>query len=102
MQAGRGGQTREVVLKLKLEGDKLTGAIVGQNNQETAISEGTFKDGTVTFKVARPGRDGATRTDSYTGKFEGADTIKGKYSTQRGGETQEVDWEAKRDKTAAA
>jgi hypothetical protein len=103
MQQGRGGaQGREVVLKLKVEGDKVTGTITGRNNEETAISEGTFKDGTVTFKVTRQGRDGQARTESYTGKLENADTIKGKYSTQRQGATVDVDWEAKRDKTAAA
>ena len=32
-------QTREQTLKLKLEGDKLTGSMVGRNNQETAIGD---------------------------------------------------------------
>ena len=31
------GQTRESTLKLKLDGDKLTGAMVGRNNNETPI-----------------------------------------------------------------
>ena len=33
-------QTRETTLKLKLDGDQLTGAISGRNNQETAIRKG--------------------------------------------------------------
>jgi hypothetical protein len=96
-QQGRGGQTQERTLKLKLDGQTLTGAVVvGQDNQEVAITEASFKDGTVSFKVSRPGRGGGQpRTDSYTGKLEG-DTIKGKISTQRQGETVEIDWEAKR------
>jgi hypothetical protein len=99
-QQGRGGQTQERTLKLKLDGDKLTGALVGRDGQETAITEATFKDGTVTFKAARPGRGGGQpRTDTYTGKLEG-NTIKGKIATQRQGETVEIDWEAKREAQA--
>ena len=30
-------QTRELTLKLKLDGEKLTGSMLGRNNQETAI-----------------------------------------------------------------
>jgi hypothetical protein len=98
----RGGQPREQTLKLKLEADKLTGTILtgGQNAQETPITDATFKDGTVTFKVTRQFGDNQ-RTTTYTGKLEG-DTIKGKYSTEIQGETREQDWEAKRDKAAAA
>jgi hypothetical protein len=101
-QQGRGGaQGREVVLKLKLEGDKVTGSITGRNNEEIAIKEGTFKDGTVTFKVTQTFNDNEfTRT--YTGKLENADTLKGKMSFEIQGETREQDWEAKRDKAAAA
>src|SRR6516225_5994498 len=46
-------QKATVTLKLKLEGDKLTGAIVGRNNMETAISDASVKDGTVAFSVVR-------------------------------------------------
>ncbi len=88
------GQEREMTLKLKLEGDKLTGAMVGRNGQETAIEDGTFKDGEVSFKVTRE-RQGNKVTTKYTGKVSG-DTIKGK----AGREGQEGrDWEAKRAKS---
>lgn len=83
-----------MTLKLKLEGDKLTGAMVGRNGQETAIEDGTFKDGEVSFKVTRE-RQGNKVTTKYTGKVSG-DTIKGK----AGREGQEGrDWEAKRAKS---
>lgn len=91
-----GGQTREQTLKLKLEGDKLTGSLVGRNNEETKIEDATFKDGEISFKVTRE-RGGQKLTTKYTGKLSG-DTIKGKTESDRGGQTRARDWEAKRDK----
>jgi hypothetical protein len=91
-----GGQTREQTLKLKLDGDKLTGAVLVRNNQETAIEDATFKDGEISFKVTRE-RNGQKTTTKYTGKLTG-DTIKGKIEGGgRGGQGgQARDWEAKR------
>jgi hypothetical protein len=89
------GQKRESTLKLKLDGDKLTGASV-RGDQETPIEEATFKDGTVTFKVTRD-RNGVKTTRKYTGKLDG-DTIKGKIESERDGQVQTMDWEAKRSK----
>jgi hypothetical protein len=94
---GGGGRARETTLKLKLEGDKLTGAIVGRENQETAIEDATFKDGTISFKVTRE-RNGQKFTMKYEGKLEG-DTIKGKVKFDRNGEEMSRDWEAKRVKS---
>jgi hypothetical protein len=88
-------QTREMTLKLKLEGDKLTGALV-RGERETAIEDGTFKDGQVSFKVTRE-RDGQKFTTKYTGKLEG-DTLKGKSESERDGQVRSRDWEAKRQK----
>src|SRR5262245_41283003 len=84
-----GGQTREQTLKLKLEGDKLTGSLIGRNNEETKIEDATFKDGEIAFKVTREfgGRKSVTK---YTGKLSG-DTIKGKTESDRGGQTQARD-----------
>jgi hypothetical protein len=93
----RNGQDREMTLKLKLDGDKLTGAMVGQNNQETPIEDGQFKDGEVSFKVTRE-RQGNKFTMKYSGKVSG-DAIKGKTEFDRNGETQSRDWEAKRAKS---
>jgi len=89
-------QTREVTLKLKLDGDKLTGAMLGRNNQETPIEDAKYKDGEVSFKVTRE-RDGQKSTTKYSGKISG-DTFKGKSESERGGQTQTRELEAKRAK----
>jgi hypothetical protein len=88
------GQKRDQTLKLKLDGDKLTGMMLGRNNTETAIDDATFKDGQISFSVTRE-RNGQKMTTKYTGKLDG-DTIKGKFERERNGETQSTDWEAKR------
>lgn len=90
------GQTRESTLKLKLDGDKLTGAMVGRNNNETKIEDGTYKDGEVAFKITRE-RNGNKIVQTFKGKLSG-DTIKGKIEVDRNGQTQSRDWEAKRAK----
>ncbi len=92
-----GDQKRDVTLKLKLEGDKLTGAYVGRDGKDTPIEDATFKDGEVAFKVTRE-RQGMKFIFKYKGKLSG-DTIKGKTEFERNGETQSRDWEAKRDKS---
>jgi hypothetical protein len=91
-----GDQTREVSAKLKLDGEKVTGTIPGRNNTETAIENGTFKDGAISFSVTRE-RDGQKFTSKYSGKVEG-DTIKGKIESERDGQTRSREWEAKRAK----
>jgi hypothetical protein len=90
-----GGQEREMTLKLKLDGDKLTGAMV-RGDQETKIEDGKFKDGEISFTVTRE-RNGQKRTMKYSGKIS-EDTIKGKTEFERDGQQQSRDWEAKRDK----
>ncbi|MFL5339908.1 MAG: hypothetical protein ACJ8F7_07145 [Gemmataceae bacterium] len=92
---GQNGQERTVTVKLKAEGDKLTGAMPGRNNQETAIENGTYKDGEISFSVTRE-RNGTKTTTKYTGKLSG-DTIKGKIEREGG---QSTDWEATRAKDA--
>ena len=92
-------QTRESTLKLKMEGDKLTGVMLGRDNAETKIEEASFKDGEVAFSVTRE-RNGQKFTSKYKGKLEG-DTIKGKIEMTRDGQPQSRDWEAKREKKAA-
>ncbi len=89
-------QEREMTVKLKLDGDKLTGSMPGRNGQETAIEDGKYKDGEVSFKVTRE-RMGNKFTLKYTGKVSG-DTIKGKTEFDRDGQPQSRDWEAKRAK----
>lgn len=89
-------QTRESTLKLRLEGDKLTGAMLGRDNQETPIEDAKYKDGEVSFSVTRE-RNGQKFTAKYSGKVSG-DTIKGKMEFERDGQTRSRDWEAKREK----
>lgn len=92
------GSARTTTFKLKLEGDKVTGTVSGRNNTDTAIEDGTFKDGTVSFSVTREFNNNKV-TIKYSGKLDG-DTIKG--STERpgqnGGDPVKCDWEATREK----
>jgi hypothetical protein len=92
----RGDKTIESSAKLKVEGDKLTGVYIGRNNMETAITNGSFKDNTVKFDVPLE-FNGNKFTIKYSGTLSG-DTIKGKTSFDREGQSQERDWEAKRAK----
>jgi hypothetical protein len=88
------GQTYETTLKLKQEGEKLSGAVVGRDGAETPIAEGKIKDAELSFKVTRE-RSGQTVTTTYQGKLSG-DTIKGTTEIERGGQTRSREWEAKR------
>lgn len=87
-------QEREMSVKLKLEGDKLTGSVPGRNGQETAIENGSFKDGEVKFEVTRE-RQGNKMTTKYSGKVEG-NKITGKIQSpgRDGGEGRSRDWVA--------
>lgn len=99
-QMGRGGNSRDVTLKLKLDGDKLTGKITaGQDNAEVDIEEAKYKDGELSFQVTRE-RNGNKRVTKYKGKVDG-DKITGKIDApNQDGQSQERDWEAKREKKA--
>ena len=89
------GQSREVTIKLKLDKDKLTGT-VSVRDMETKIEDGKYKDGEVSFTVTRE-INGNKVTTKYTGKVKG-DTFKGKRETERDGQTNTRDFEAKRSK----
>jgi len=91
-----GGQSREMTLKLKQDGDKLTGAMLGRNGEEIQIGDATIANGEVSFTVTRE-RNGQKFTTKYHGKVIG-DTIKGKAEMEREGQTQSREWEAKREK----
>jgi hypothetical protein len=90
---GKDNATVEQTAKLKLEGDKLTGTVTRGNN-DTAITDGSFKDGTVAFTVTVE-RGGNKIVSKYSGKLDG-DMIKGKIESDRGGKTNSRDWVAKR------
>ena len=90
-------QTRESTVKLKVEGDKLTGVYVGgQSNTETPIEEASIKGDTISFKVTRE-RNGQKFTTKYSGTLKD-DTITGKSERERDGQVQSTDWVAKRQK----
>jgi hypothetical protein len=95
----RNGETRQATMKLKMEGDKLTGTVSGRN-ADTAISDAKLKGNELSFNVVRE-RNGNTFSQKYTGKIAG-DTIKGKISFERDGETTDREWEAKRQGGSAA
>jgi len=87
--------TVESTLKLKQEGEKLTGTYIGRGNTESPVEEGTIKDNMVNFKVVRE-FNGNKFTMKYSGTLSG-DTIKGKISFD-GNQIEPRDWEAKRQK----
>jgi len=92
----RNGNTIETTLKLKQDGEKLTGTITGRQGNETEIEEGKVKDDAVSFKVTRD-FNGTKVVMTYQGKLSG-DAIKGSTKFERDGQEQTREWEAKRDK----
>ncbi|MBA4067306.1 MAG: hypothetical protein C0501_27080 [Isosphaera sp.] len=95
----RGGQKRETTLKLKLDGDKLTGTVAstggkGGGGADTKIEDATFKDGEVKFTVTRE-RGDQKFTTKYSAKVDG-DTLKGTATTDFGGKENKQEFEAKK------
>ena len=91
---GQNGQVRETTLKLKLDGEKLSGTVSGRGG-DTAIEEAKIKGEDISFQVTRE-VNGTKFTAKYNGKISG-NTIKGKVETDRDGQARSRDWEAKRD-----
>jgi hypothetical protein len=95
------GQKRETTLKLKLDGDKLTGTIATSGGKGAAkdskIEDGKFKDGEVTFAVTREFND-MKFTSNYKAKVDG-DTMKGTMEAKFGEKDFKQEFEAKRQKT---
>jgi hypothetical protein len=89
------GQSFDVTIKLKQDGDKLTGSVTVMD-MESKIEDGKYKDGAVSFKVNRE-FNGNKITIKYNGTIKG-DTFKGKRELERDGETNTRDFEAKRSK----
>jgi hypothetical protein len=89
------GQSIEVTIKLKLEGDKLTGTLSALD-MENKIEDAKYKDGEVSFKVNRE-MNGNKFSIKYMGQIKG-DTFKGKREIERDGQTTTRDFEAKRSK----
>jgi len=103
MPGRNNGPERKVTLKLKQDGEKLTGTInmgAGQNGagRDVEITDGKAKDGEVSWKVVRKGRNGGDDiTTTYTAKVTG-DTMKGKSEGTFGGQARSRDFEAKKSK----
>jgi hypothetical protein len=93
-----GGPERKMTLKLKTEGDKVTGKLTaparGGEMRDTDIKDGQIKGDEISFKIERE-VNGNTMVTKYNGKVSG-DSIKGKMEFERNGEKQSRDWEAKR------
>jgi hypothetical protein len=89
------GQSIDVTIKLKLEGDKLTGT-VSVLDTETKIEDSKYNDGEVSFTV-HPEVNGNKFTIKYKGKIKG-DSFKGKRELERDGQTNSREFEAKRSK----
>jgi hypothetical protein len=94
-----GGEARTSTLKLKVDGDKVTGTLSAPGRQgaavDTAISDGKLNGDEISFNVTRE-INGNKLASKYSGKLSG-DTIKGKIETERDGNTRSRDWEAKRE-----
>jgi hypothetical protein len=98
-QQGRnGGADRTNTLTLKLEGDKLTGKVEnpgrgGGDPVSTEIKDGKINGSEISFTVTRE-FNGNSFTTKYSGKLADG-VIKGKVESERGGQAQSRDWEAK-------
>jgi hypothetical protein len=92
----RDGNSYETTLKLKQDGEKLTGTMSGRQGSETAIEDGKVAGDTISFKVTREFGDNKV-VQMYQGKVSG-DTIKGERKSNRDGQDQTREWEAKREK----
>jgi hypothetical protein len=92
----RNNQSRDTILTLKQDGEKVTGTLSGRREgQETEISDGKIKGNELSFTITRDTNNGKV-TQKYAGKVDG-DAIKGTIETSRdGGQSRSRDWEAKR------
>jgi D-glucosaminate-6-phosphate ammonia-lyase len=89
------GKDAEAAIKLKQEGDKLTGAYIARDGTQTPIQDGKIKGDEISFDVNRE-VGGERMLFKYTGKIEG-DTITGKIVFGHPKPTPH-EWEAKRGK----
>ena len=95
------GQATEFALKLKVDGGKVAGVLVGRNGNETAIEDGKVKEGEVAFKITRE-RNGQKTVSKYQGKINEEGILKGTVETDRDGQVRSRKWEAKREGGAKA
>jgi hypothetical protein len=93
-----GGQQRTSTLKIKKDGDKLTGTMSWPDQDETELKDLKREDDTLTFSAVRklPGMEDGIPID-YKVTIDG-DELKGKGSSEFGGNKVEWDIEGKREK----
>jgi hypothetical protein len=91
------GQVRQTTIKLKAEGEKLTGTVSGRQN-DTAIEEGKIKGDEISFQVTREFNGNKVIT-KYTAKVSG-DMLKGKSESQRDGQPRTREFVAKKEAAA--
>jgi hypothetical protein len=96
----RGDMEIKNTLKIKQDGDKVTGKVENPRG-ETEISDGAIKDGALMFNVVRE-FNGNSVTIKYAGKLEG-DTLKLKVTRpgRDGGDPVTTEVEAKKEATKA-
>ena len=81
-------------LKLKLEGDKVTGAMIRKAG-DLKVEDGIFKTGAISFRVPGKTPGGQPMVHMYQGKLVG-DTIKGSATIVLPDRVAASEWEAKR------
>jgi hypothetical protein len=91
-----GGQQRTATLMVKKDGDKFAGTMTWPDQKETSVKDLKVKDGKLTFSVVREFQDNKINVE-YELTIDG-DKLKGKGAAEFGGEKQEFDIEAKREK----
>lgn len=94
----RNGQKRETTLKLKVEGDKVTGTVTAGRGKgepmEVKIEDAKIKNGEVTFTVTREFNN-QKRVTKYAAKLDG-DALKGTATTDRDGKEDKQEFTGKR------
>ena len=91
-----GGQQRTSTLTIKKDADKLTGTMSWPDQKETELKDLKLTDATLTFSAVRKLMDNEI-TVEYKLTIDG-DKIKGKGAAEFGGQKQEFDIQAKREK----
>jgi hypothetical protein len=84
----------EASVKLKREGDKVTGAMIRRAG-DLRVEDGILKDGAISFRVPGKTPAGQSMVHMYQGKLDG-DTIKGSATIVLPDRVAAGDWEAKR------
>jgi hypothetical protein len=91
-----GGQQRTSSMTIKKDGDKLAGTMSWANQKDEKLKDLKLKDGTLTFSAVRKIMDNEITVD-YKLTIDG-DNLKGKGSSDFGGQKQEWDITGKREK----